>query len=965
MAVGLSLQNVNAGNGPQAPVASPSKTHQQRSEASFGNLALSFEDNRNQSRHEFDFLARGSGTTFLLNYSGADIILQRDKQNSVHRPAAQFLPNRHRARTGPATLQVRLVGANARSRGEKEQLLPGKSNYLIGNDPRSWRTNIPNYGKVSYTNIYPGIDVTYYGNRRQLEYDFTVKPGANPTAIAINFVDADKVEIDGSGNLKVRIGGGEIVQRKPFIYQEIGGVGRGVTGRYVRRAPHEIRFEIGNYDASAPLIIDPVLVYSTYLGGGSSDQGISVALDSSGKAYIAGVTTSADFPVTSGAAQSARGAGNDIFITKLNAAGTAMVYSTYIGGSGSDEGLGLAVDLGDSAYLTGITDSTDFPTTTGSAQTTRGGGTDAFVVKLNSTGTGLSYGTYLGGSLDEEGYGVAVDLGGNAYVTGVTDSGDFPTHSAFQTAKRTGSDAFITKISPNGTSLPYSTFLGGDGVDWAFGVATDGAGNAYVTGATSSSNFPITSGSLQSALRGPADGFVAKINTSDAGLNSLTYATYLGGSGFDMCGAIALDEAGNAYVTGLTDSTNFPITPSAPQTVSGGGSDAFISKVSAAGSTLLYSTYLGGGGPDWGRGITVDTTGQAHVTGSTESVNFPISANPLQAASAGKSDAFATKLDAAGTSFIHSSYSGGAGSEDGMGLATDLAGNAFVVGTTFSTNLPVTQGALQTVAHGNGDAFVAKISNPNAGQVNQVDAALFFVKQHYLDFLNRQADSSGLAFWTDQITSCGSDQQCLELRRINVSAAFFLSIEFQQTGYLVYRFTKASYNAMPRYELFLPDTQQIGRGVVVQAPGWEELLEANKRAFADAWVKRLEFRAIYDSKSNPDYVDALFANAGVTPTTTERAALIDGLNGGTQTRASVLRTVAENEILKQQESNRAFVLVQYFGYLRRNPDDLPDGNLDGFNFWLGKLNQFNGNFVNAEMVKAFIVSGEYRGRFGP
>jgi hypothetical protein len=248
---------------------------------------------------------------------------------------------------------------------------------------------------------------------------------------------------------------------------------------------------------------------------------------------------------------------------------------------------------------------------------------------------------------------------------------------------------------------------------------------------------------------------------------------------------------------------------------------------------------------------------------------------------------------------------------------------------------------------------------------NHIDDVSFFVRRHYLDFLSRDADPSGFAFWSDQLTFCGSDLQCAEVRHINVSAAFFLSIEFQETGYLVYRFNKVSYNRMPRYELFLPDVQEIGRDVVVLAPGWEQLLESNKRQFADNWVRRPEFRAIYESKSNAQYVDALFTNAGVVPGAGERSELVDGLNAGTQTRASVLRAVAENATLQRQEFNRAFVLVQYFGYLRRNPDDPPDGNLNGLNFWLDKLNQFNGNYINAEMVKAFLSSIEYRQRFGP
>jgi hypothetical protein len=931
----------------------------------FGNLSLSFEDNRGQAEHQVDFRARGNGTTFFLNYSGVAIVLRRGVANPVSLSTGVLRSIRHRPQTTPATMQMKLVGADARARALKAEPLQGRSNYLIGRDPKLWRTNIPNYGKVSYTNVYPGIDVTYYGNRRRLEYDFMVKPGANPSVIAVEFVGAEKVEVDSDGNLRLRLGDREIVQRKPFIYQEADGVGRAVSGRYVSKGGNKVGFEIGNYDAKKLLVIDPVLVYSTYLGGGGDDQGIGVALDASGKAYVTGVTSSTDFPVTNGAAQATKAAASDIFITKLNATGTAALYSTYIGGSGNDEGLGIAVDLAGGAYVTGFTDSTNFPVTQGSVQTTRGGGTDAFVLKLNSVGTGLSYSTYLGGDLDEEGYGVAVDTSGNTYAAGVTDSANFPTNAGFQTTKSAGSDAFISKLNFNGTVLSHSTFIGGDGLDWGFAVTTDAGGNAYVAGVTGSSNFPTTSGSLQNALGGPADGFITKVNTTIAGPTSLAYSTYLGGSGFDMCAGVALDATGSAYVTGLTASSNFPTTGGASQTAGGGSSDAFVSKIHANGSSLLYSTYLGGSGPDWGRGITVDTSGQAYVTGSTESPNFPVVAGAFQSSGAGKSDAFASKVNAAGTSLVYSSYLGGSNPDDGFGITSDLAGNVLVTGTTFSNNFPVTQGAFQTIDTGGGDTFLAKIARQEIGQPpNQIDAPPFFVKQHYLDFLGRATDADGLAFWIGNLTSCNGNQQCIEVRRVNVSAAFFLSIEFKETGFLVYRFTKASFNVMPRYELFLPDVQEIGRGVIVNAPGWEQLLAANQRAFAEEWVKRPAFKALYDGKSNAQYVDALFANAGVTPGAQERTELINGLDSGTETRTTVLRKVADNQTLIQQEFNRAFVLEQYFGYLRRNPDDPPDNNLDGFNFWLSKLNQFNGNFVQAEMVRAFISSIEYRQRFG-
>ena len=966
---------VGADEKPRGRAASP--TYPPRSFTSLGNLALSFEDNRGQAGRQFDVLSRGHGATLLINYSGASVILRRRAENEDGRRDGARGPVRHRSQPAPATMVLKLVGADARARIEKTGLLPGKSNYLIGRNPRMWRTNIANYGKVSYASVYPGIDITYYGNRRQLEYDFIVRPGGNPSAIAVEFAGAEKVELDATGNLRVRLGGGEVLQRKPFVYQEVDGVGRAVSGSYVLKGGNRVGFEVGSYDRRKPLVIDPVLVYSTYLGGGGDDQGIGVALDSAGRSYLTGATSSTDFPLTPGAAQTLKGGAGDIFVTKLNAAGTAAVYSTYIGGVGSDEGLSLAVDLAGSAYVTGFTNSPDFPVTQGSLQTTHGGGaTDAFVVKLDAVGAGLSYSTYLGGILDEEGYGLSVDTGGNAYVAGVTDSANFPTHSGFQTAKSSGSDAFVSKLNFTGTALSYSTFAGGGGLDWAFAVFADASGNAYLAGATNSSDFPTTTGSVQAAPGGNSDGFVTKMNTNAAGAASLAYSTYLGGSGFDLCGGVAVDLAGNAYLTGMTASTNFTITGGAPQTAAGGGaSDAFVSKLHANGSSLLYSTYLGGAGADWGRGIAVDTPGQAYVVGSTESVNFPITGGAFQPNSAGGSDGFVSKVNAAGTGFVYSTYLGGAGFEDGYGVGVDLAGNAFVVGTTRSNNLPVTQGVLQTARAGGTDAFAAKVARQEVGQpANQIDDTIFFVRQHYLDFLGRAADADGLAFWVNDIEKCGTDVQCREVKKINVSAAFFLSIEFQQTGYLVYRFYKAAYGDMPgapvplRREEFLPDAQRIGLGVRVGIGDWQGQLETNTTSFSQEFVTRARFTNSYQANMTPaEFVNKLNQNTGNALTQAEANALAQELAAAGNTgaaRASTLRKVAEHAEVARREFNRAFVLMQYFGYLRRSPDDAPDTDFSGFNFWLGKLNEFDGNFINAEMVKAFITSIEYRRRFG-
>jgi hypothetical protein len=388
----------------------------------------------------------------------------------------------------------------------------------------------------------------------------------------------------------------------------------------------------------------------------------------------------------------------------------------------------------------------------------------------------------------------------------------------------------------------------------------------------------------------------------------------------------------------------------------------------------------------------VDAAGNAYITGDTRSTNLPVTVGAFQPSIGGISDvfsapggdAFVAKLNAAGTALVYFSYLGGSGGDGAGGIALDAKGNAYITGYTFSNNFPLSANAFQAAHGGSFDAYVARVDNPSSfaaappsapvGEArayeaaavlpNPIDDSQKFVRQQYLDFLNREPDADGLAFWTNEITKCGADAACVEVKRINVSAAFFLSIEFQQTGYLVHRLYRASHARTPRLTEFSPDTRLIREGVVVNAAGWEERLESNKRAFVESWVQRPDFRALYDGISNAEYVDALFANAGVQPALAEKVALVDRLADGSETRATVLRKVAEHEAFARQEFNRAFVLMQYFGYLQRSPDDPPDTDLSGYNFWLSKLDEFNGNFVQAEMVKAFISAGEYRKRFG-
>jgi photosystem II stability/assembly factor-like uncharacterized protein len=537
---------------------------------------------------------------------GADLGVPRNagSQLAVHKlpgprrdPAASRTTPSAALQTLSPAVRLQLIGGNSRAPVRGADELAGKNNYIIGNDPSQWRTNISTYARVRVENVYRGIDMVYYGHPRALEHDFKVAPGASYKAIRLRFKGAQSIRVDAAGDLLIATAAGVICQQRPVAYQAVKGARREVKAAYVVSRKREVSFRLGAYDHNQPLVIDPVLSYSTYLGGNGNDEGRGIAVDAAGNAYITGRAQSTDFPTTAGAFQKSKAVGSifNAFVCKLNAAGTDVVYATYLGGNilhralsdqpirVNDEGtlprfgetaFAIAVDAAGNAYITGETDSGNFPTTPGALRSTPltdpaiAINSDAFVTKLNPTGSALVYSTYLGGlhALTEVpvtgrdlGLGIAVDATGNAYVTGYTNSGDFPTANALQpalnTAKPFTSDAFLTKLNPTGSALVYSTYLGGDDEDYASGIALDGGGNAYITGRTRSANFPVTPGAVQPGFAGETDAFIAKVDAMSA---ALVYSTYLGGSSTDTASGIGVDATGNAYVTGTTFSTDFP-----------------------------------------------------------------------------------------------------------------------------------------------------------------------------------------------------------------------------------------------------------------------------------------------------------------------------------------------------------------------------------------------------------------------
>ncbi len=628
-------------------------------------------------------------------------------------PAIQYLAEGPRLRAAFAfdsvtfqlsgeTIRLQFQDASRAARLEGEAPLAGRANFLLGQNPRDWHSGVATYGGLLYRDLYPGIDLRYSGAGGWIKSEFIVAPRGDPSRIRLAYsVD---LAIDEKGDLLA----GGLRERAPEIYQVTSAGRVRVEGRYRLIGTRTAVLEIGAYDASLPLVIDPVLSYSTYMGGTGLGAVTGIAVDGVANLYATGWTEALNFPIV-GAAQAVNGGGVDAFIVKLNPAGSALVYATYIGGSGDDRGAGIAVDVSGEAYVTGSTASPNFPVVA-AAKRSLGGSKNAFALKLNATGNALLYSTYLGGSTYDVGTAIAIDGSGNAYVAGDTQSTNFPTLTPLQAIYGGATDSFVTKFSPAG-AIVFSTFLGGSAAEHSGGIAVDASGNVSIAGGTYSTNFPVL-GAIQSANGGSEDVFVTKIAAAGS---PIVYSTYLGGSGAapgDQANGIAIDSSGNAYVTGVTGSSNFPVTTGAYQTSFGGVQDAFVAKINAAGSALIYSSYLGGSDFDWGSGIKVDSSGNAYVTGYTLSVNFA-SVNPIRTTFGGAYDVFISELNPAGNALTFSSYFGGSGSEVANSIALDTNANIFLGGQTSSVNLPLT-GAIQTANTGGSTGWLARLGVTSA-----------------------------------------------------------------------------------------------------------------------------------------------------------------------------------------------------------------------------------------------------------
>lgn len=798
----------------------------QRAHASYAALPLAFEPNQGQTDPQVQYTAQGAGYKLYLTSSQAILTVRKPGEASEVRamlehkrlgPAKVKRMQQHQ-NSRPAQVAVvrmQLLGASSAVQLAAADPQAGKISYFLGNDPSKWHSNIPLFGRVSYRNLYPGVDLAFHGAGGQLEFDYLVSPGADARSIALGFQGAGKISTNAAGDLLLATAAGPVEMHRPVAYQEKDGARQNVEARFELKGANEAAFALGPYDHSRELVIDPAVTYSTYFGGSGADNGLSILADASGDAFVAGATDSATIPGHTGGTD----AGSvDVFVTEIAPAGT-LVFTSVFGGSGDDfPGFPGAIAIDSTGiYVSGTTDSSDFPVTAGAAQTTFQGGSatngnnDAFAVKLPLGGGAPIWATYIGGNQSDSGLGIAVDGNQNVYVVGETFSTNLPVKNPLPSGSSLNlgqgtvdDDGYIAVLNSTGSAFTLVSYIGGSDSDNATAVALDGEGNAYVTGDTDSSDLPVTAGVVQGSLKGSgaedeifvcsikASSFSAANSTSTStavaqatapgnvsqaprgalamwlpipalalfgsfwcgadsrrrkrlgmGLlclalvafilmpacgggssgsggggggggttstSSFVYMTYYGGTGGDEAQAIAVDAAGNAFVTGQTASTDFPVV-SAFQATLNGTQNAFVLELNPSGSTAINATYFGGNGIDFGLGIAIDASDNAYLTGQTSSAIFPL-AGATQGALAGPTDAFVSVLSS--NTLLFSTYLGGTGDEDVLGgsIAVSTAGGIYVTGDTTSVNFPRTNALQGAFGGGSSDGFIASYTAP-------------------------------------------------------------------------------------------------------------------------------------------------------------------------------------------------------------------------------------------------------------
>lgn len=659
-------------------------------------LPIVFEPNTGRWNPQVKFSARTDNYRVFLTAQGAELSASR-------------------------AISISMLNANPHAEVSGADELRCRTSYFLGNQKENWRTGVANYARVRYRSIYPGIDLVYYGANRELEYDFAVGPGADPNRIRLQFRGIDRLSVTPEGDLVVESQGNRLIERRPAVYQDqAGSARREIPGRFKLLARNVVGFEVASYDRSRPLTIDPVLTYSSMLGGSGSDSVIGVKTDRSGMIYVAGYMTNGDFGEGSSAYQPATTGSPNIFIAKINpalAGPDSLVYFSYIGGSGADMPHAMQLDAAGNIYLTGSTTSSDFPLGGTPALASNSGGTDAFILKFNPALDGtnaLVFSSYLGGTDLDIGYAIDVDQQGAIYVTGTTKSMDFPLTSTAYAAVRYGdSDAFIVRVDPSIGAFTYSSYLGGELTEEGRAIAVVSPSTVYFAGDTVSTMFPLAGAPYMPTPFGGGDIFVAQMDLTKSGVDSLVYSTYLGGTGLDAVRKMIIDQSGKPLLTGYTLSPDFPVTQDALQSSLRGIANVFVTRLNLAapdGNIIAYSTYFGGSGGDVAYDIATDSTGNVYLTGYTNSTDFPVTTDALQSKYGGGFDVFASKLSLPGA-LVYSTYTGQTSINVGYGIAVSPSGGIAVGGSSGSKDqLPsvaVTDNAVQNVfAGGQSDGFV-------------------------------------------------------------------------------------------------------------------------------------------------------------------------------------------------------------------------------------------------------------------
>ncbi len=724
-----------------APVARTLPVSQNAShqvQTNYGKLPLSFEANVGQTDPQVKFLAHGSGYSLFLT-SGQMVLSLR--ASSITKPDANAEPANPATRQKPrptspiastnAVIRINMVAANPAPKATGEDLQPGKVNYFIGKDPSKWQRNVPLYRQVRYENVYPGIDVVYYGNQSRVEHDFVVNPGADPSKIQLDVQGADRLSVASNGDLILHKSTDEVRLQAPVVYQPFHGLKVSVDGQYKIQNSTRVSFALGQYDKTLPLVIDPVLVYGTFLGGLADDQAVGIAVDSDGSAYVAGSTQSTNFPLAS--QNGPMPSGQSLFVAKLDVSGSSLVYADYIGGTSYNQAAAMALDTSNQVFVTGYTSSGDFPVVN-ALQSESAGGNEGFIAQVSADGSSLVYSTYLGGNSDDYPQSIALDPDGNIYVAGYTYSQNYPTVKAFQSSaqpnqqEQYGFYGFVSKLAADGSALAYSTYLGGNTVvvqncyygpcwpspyNYINGIAVDGSGSAYVAGTTNTYNFPVTEGAYQISNATTGDQQVAFIGKFDAAGNQV-YATYLNaGENAYWTGVngISVDSQGAAYVIGQTYpwGQTFPITethlcdPSESSCTYG-----YIFKLDPTGAFPVYSTFLAANVDVNPQSLTLDANGDVFVLSSSGGGDPEFLVNPIENFT-NQADLFIQEIDPTGGSVLFSTWLGGYGYDQPGGIALDSTGAIYVTGYTSSTDFPVSAAALQNTLGGNADVFVSKI----------------------------------------------------------------------------------------------------------------------------------------------------------------------------------------------------------------------------------------------------------------